>query len=160
MSFREVGGIFTDGGWQPLSLLHRHTVCRSGSAARPARRQVLSGGPALLPGSAPLGTSEAYICRTPATIFFLSLPHASPVSTSEAGKQVAAPEDRFKPLISSRKFGAGEGPQQHEIYAINSVRYNVGFGAVPHLVPRRDATSALLSVRSAARPSPPRNVSP
>ena len=36
-------------------------------------------------------------------------PHASPVSTSGAGKQEAAPEDRFKPLISSRKFGAGEG---------------------------------------------------
>ena len=27
-------------------------------------------------------------------------PHASPVSTSGAGKQEAAPEDRFKPLIS------------------------------------------------------------
>ena len=38
-----------------------------------------------------------------------SFPHASPVSTSGAGKQEAAPEDRFKPLISSRKFGAGEG---------------------------------------------------
>jgi hypothetical protein len=38
-------------------------------------------------------------------------PHASPVSTSGAGKQEAAPEDRFKPLISSRKFGAGEGHQ-------------------------------------------------
>ena len=36
-------------------------------------------------------------------------PHASPVSTSGAGKQEAAPKDRFKPLISSRKFGAGEG---------------------------------------------------
>ena len=36
-------------------------------------------------------------------------PHASPVSTSGAGKQEAAPEDRFKPLISSRRFGAGEG---------------------------------------------------
>ncbi len=36
-------------------------------------------------------------------------PHASPVSQTRAGKQKTAPKDRSKPLISFRKFGAGEG---------------------------------------------------
>jgi hypothetical protein len=36
-------------------------------------------------------------------------PHASPVSQTRAGKQKTAPKDRSKPLISLRKFGAGEG---------------------------------------------------
>ena len=36
-------------------------------------------------------------------------PHASPSSQSRAGKQKTAPKDRSKPLISLRKFGAGEG---------------------------------------------------
>ena len=36
-------------------------------------------------------------------------PHASPVSQSVAGKQKTAPMDRFKPLISLKKSGAGEG---------------------------------------------------
>ena len=36
-------------------------------------------------------------------------PHASPVFQTEAGKQKTTPKDRFKPLISLRKIGAGEG---------------------------------------------------
>jgi hypothetical protein len=36
-------------------------------------------------------------------------PHASPVSQTGAGKQKAAPRDRSNPLISFRRFGAGEG---------------------------------------------------
>jgi hypothetical protein len=36
-------------------------------------------------------------------------PHASPISQSKAGKQKTALKDRSKPLISLRKFGAGEG---------------------------------------------------
>jgi hypothetical protein len=36
-------------------------------------------------------------------------PPASPVFHTGAGKQKTAPKDRFKPLISLRKFGAGEG---------------------------------------------------
>jgi len=40
---------------------------------------------------------------------FCCFPHASPVFQTEAGKQKTAPKDRSKPLISLRKFGAGEG---------------------------------------------------
>ena len=36
-------------------------------------------------------------------------PHASRVSETGAGKQKTSPKDRSKPMISFRKFGAGEG---------------------------------------------------
>jgi hypothetical protein len=49
------------------------------------------------------------LIESPPDYAFWCFPHASPVSTSGAGKQEAAPDDRFKPLISLSKFGAGEG---------------------------------------------------
>jgi hypothetical protein len=49
------------------------------------------------------------LIESPPDYAFWCFPHASPVSTSGAGKQEAAPDDRFKPLISLSKFGVGEG---------------------------------------------------
>ena len=45
----------------------------------------------------------------PATLRFLLLPLASPAFAPGSGKQKTAPKDRSKPLISTTKFGAGEG---------------------------------------------------
>jgi len=44
-----------------------------------------------------------------ATLRFLLLPPCSPVSRTWAGKQKTAPKDRYEPLISLIKSGAGEG---------------------------------------------------
>jgi hypothetical protein len=49
------------------------------------------------------------LIESPPDYAFWRFPHASPVPTSGAGKQEAAPDHRFKPLISLSKFGAGEG---------------------------------------------------
>jgi hypothetical protein len=52
------------------------------------------------------GAGEGYRPGRTASCRF---PYASPVLPSGTGKQETAPEDRSKPLTSSRKFGAGEG---------------------------------------------------
>ncbi len=80
----------------------------------PTRRDgKLSGGLALSFGAARLGRFEArympkLVVRVPrpTSCYF---PHASPVSSTRLGKQKTALKDRFKPLISLRTIGAGEG---------------------------------------------------
>jgi hypothetical protein len=47
--------------------------------------------------------------RTPATIFFLSLPSCFPGFAERSGEAKNGPKGRSKRRISLRKFGAGEG---------------------------------------------------
>jgi hypothetical protein len=72
------------------------------------------------------------LIESPPDYAFWCFPHASPVSTSGAGKQEAAPDDRFKPLISLSKFGAGEG--------IRTLDPNLGKVAI--LIARGGATAS------------------
>src|SRR5271166_1213427 len=47
--------------------------------------------------------------QVPLLYAFRCFPPASPIPASWAGKQKTALRDRSKPMISFRKFGAGEG---------------------------------------------------
>ena len=49
------------------------------------------------------------VAQSPLLCAFCCFPPASPAFAPGSGKQKTAPKDRSKPLISTRKFGAGEG---------------------------------------------------
>ena len=83
-----------------------------GKCAQPARRQVVWRSCAVAwsdPARDIGGHTYAGNGRTPAAIFFLSLPLCFPGFVERSGEAKNAPKGRSKRLISLRKFGAGEG---------------------------------------------------
>ena len=66
-----------------------------------------SGARAKSPDFAPASTPKP--AQRPLLCAFCCFPHASPDSQTGVGKQKTVPTDRLKPVLSLRKFGAGEG---------------------------------------------------